>query len=68
VKLLTASQRQNLIALLEGKIQINKSYVQLRQKDTEVCRLICDMTGTKAEDLVNVDEILLELLKSPSTH
>jgi len=55
-----------LIALLEGKIQINKSYGMLRQKDAEVCRIICEMIGGKPEDLLNVEEILLSLLKSPT--
>jgi len=56
-----------LIALLEGKIQINKSYGMLRQKDAEVCRIICEMIGGKPEDLLNVEEILLSLLKSPTS-
>jgi hypothetical protein len=49
--------------MLEAKISINKSYIQLREKDAEICKAVCSMTGGDPAKLINVDEILLEIAK-----
>ncbi len=63
MRLFSNKERQLLISLVEAKISINKSYVQLRVKDDEVCKAICNMTGGDPAKLISVDEILLEIAK-----
>jgi hypothetical protein len=66
MRLFSNKERQLLLSLLEAKIAINKSYIQLREKDAEICKSICTMTGGDPSKLINVDEILLELAKQTS--
>lgn len=63
MRLFSSKERQLLLSMLEAKISINRSYIQLREKDGEVCKAICSMTGGDPAKLINVDEILLELAK-----
>jgi len=63
MRLFSSKERQLLLSMLEAKISINKSYIQLREKDGEICKAICSMTGGEPSKLVNVDEILLEIAK-----
>jgi len=63
MRLFSSKERQLLLSMLEAKISINKSYIQLREKDGEICKAICSMTGGEPSKLINVDEILLELAK-----
>jgi len=63
MRLFSNKERQLLLSMLEAKISINKSYMMLREKDGEICKAVCSMTGGDPTKLVNVDEILLELAK-----
>jgi len=63
MRLFSSKERQLLLSMLEAKISINKSYIQLREKDGEICKAICSMTGGEPSKLINVDEILLEIAK-----
>ena len=63
MRLFSSKERQVLLSLLETKISINRSYIQLREKDSEICKTICGLTGGDPAKLINVDEILLELAK-----
>lgn len=63
MRLFSNKERQLLLSMLEAKISINKSYIQLREKDAEICKAVCSMTGGDPAKLINVDEILLEIAK-----
>jgi hypothetical protein len=63
VRIFSAKERQHLISLCEAKIAVNKNFIQLREKDNEICKMIGNITGIDPSRIVNVEEILLELSK-----
>lgn len=63
MRIFSSRERQTLIGLCEAKIAVNKSFIQLREKDNEICKMIGNITGIDPNKIVNVEEILLELSK-----